>query len=401
MAEDGRNITIEFGTLTPVETGLNGDTAAATTFVGSYSLYTRDGSEITVDSQVGGTLANSGLSLGTFAPDTATFVTNARVVADNAAPTGAGTDSGLLNGDTLVINDITIEAGLAADDNASYVDPTGAGAVSSLKSASAIAIAAAINKKSDLTGVTATAASNVLRGSGFTAATVGAVYINGVTLTTSLDANSDRDDVITAINQVAGQTGVVASRWGDGVELIAEDGRNITISSDGTADALGLTGVTIGGTGDDSDTVTHYSEVVLTSDKEFTLKSGSEGNANFESLGFVRGTLGGTNNGQKVADIDVTTVTGATEAIVALDAAIQNVGAAQSKSGAIQNRLESAVSVLSESQENISASRSRILDTDYATETTAMAKAQIVQQAATAMLAQANQQSQSVLALLQ
>jgi flagellin len=74
---------------------------------------------------------------------------------------------------------------------------------------------------------------------------------------------------------------------------------------------------------------------------------------------------------------------------------------AQARSGAFQNRLDAIVSVLSESNENISASRSRILDTDYATETTALAKAQIVQQAATAMLAQANQQSQSVLALLQ
>ena len=59
------------------------------------------------------------------------------------------------------------------------------------------------------------------------------------------------------------------------------------------------------------------------------------------------------------------------------------------------------MSILSESSENASAARSRIVDTDYATETTALAKAQIVQQAATAMLAQANQQAQSVLALLQ
>jgi len=63
--------------------------------------------------------------------------------------------------------------------------------------------------------------------------------------------------------------------------------------------------------------------------------------------------------------------------------------------------LDSIVNVLSESIENQSASRSRVLDADYATETTALAKAQIVQQAATAMLAQANQSAQSVLALLQ
>jgi flagellin len=88
-------------------------------------------------------------------------------------------------------------------------------------------------------------------------------------------------------------------------------------------------------------------------------------------------------------------------AITAIDHAITDVASAQARSGAFQNRLDASISVLSESSENASAARSRILDTDYATETTALAKAQIVQQAATAMLAQANQQQQSVLALLQ
>lgn len=99
--------------------------------------------------------------------------------------------------------------------------------------------------------------------------------------------------------------------------------------------------------------------------------------------------------------MDASTQSGASQAITAIDAAIQDVANAQSRSGAFQNRLDAVIGVLSESNENISAARSRILDTDYATETTALAKSQIVQQAATAMLAQANQQSQSVLALLQ
>ena len=72
----------------------------------------------------------------------------------------------------------------------------------------------------------------------------------------------------------------------------------------------------------------------------------------------------------------------------------------QSKAGAYQNRLEAVVSNLTESNQNMSAARSRILDTDYATETTNLAKSQIIQQAATAMLAQANQSAQTVLALL-
>jgi flagellin len=68
--------------------------------------------------------------------------------------------------------------------------------------------------------------------------------------------------------------------------------------------------------------------------------------------------------------------------------------------GALQNRLDSAISNLTDVSRNTSESRSRILDADYATETTNLAKAQIVQQAATAMLAQANQSAQSVLSLL-
>ncbi|MEY4021289.1 MAG: Flagellin, partial [Pseudomonadota bacterium] len=72
----------------------------------------------------------------------------------------------------------------------------------------------------------------------------------------------------------------------------------------------------------------------------------------------------------------------------------------QANSGALNNRMDYIVANLSEASQNMSASRSRILDTDYATETSSLAKQQIISQAATAMLAQANQQPQSVLSLL-
>jgi flagellin len=98
--------------------------------------------------------------------------------------------------------------------------------------------------------------------------------------------------------------------------------------------------------------------------------------------------------------LDVTTQAGATDAIKAIDAALNTVAADQARAGAFQNRLEAVVSNLTESNQNMSASRSRILDTDYATETSNMAKSQIISQAATAMLAQANQSAQSVLSLL-
>jgi flagellin len=373
---------------------------ASNVYEGTYELNTLDGSAINVSSNVSGTLANSGLNFGSFAADTAQAVSLVRnpqaTAAAPVAGTSAGTETGVFNGNTLVLNGVGIDAANANDDQASntVVD-------SSSKAASAIAIAAAINKKTGMTGVSATAEPNLIKGSGFTAGTVTALNLNGVDVAISLDANSNRDDVMTAINAAQGKTGVTASAWGEGITLTAADGRNISISSDATdAAALGLTGVTIGTAGDDTDAVTHYSTVKLSSDKAFTVESGSEGNDNFAALGFRRGSFGGSDNALKIADLDVTTQAGATEALKAIDAALTTVAADQARAGAFQNRLDAVVSNLTESNQNMSASRSRILDTDYATETTNMARNQIIAQAATAMLAQANQSSQSVLSLL-
>lgn len=102
-----------------------------------------------------------------------------------------------------------------------------------------------------------------------------------------------------------------------------------------------------------------------------------------------------------ISEIDITTYDGATSAIDSVDNAITYISSERAKMGAIQNRLEHTVSNLTNISTNTSASMSRIMDTDYATETSALAKNQILTQAATAMLAQANQSAQSVLSLLQ
>jgi flagellin len=395
VAEDGRNIELDLNDMTAAATGLG----ASNIYEGTFELNTLDGRAINVSSNVSGTLANSGLNFGSFSADTAQAVTLRRVATDAAPVAGATaaiTETGVFNGNTLVLNGVGIDAANANDDQASNTV-----VASSSKAASAIAIAAAINKKTEMTGVTATAEPNLIKGSGFTAGDVTALNLNGVDVEISLGASSTRDDVITAINAAQGKTGVVASAWGEGITLTAADGRNISISSDATdAAALGLDGVTIGTAGDDSDAVTHYSTVKLSSDKAFTVESGSEGNDNFAALGFRRGNFGGSDNALKIKDVDVTTQAGATEALKAIDAALTSVAADQARAGAFQNRLDAVVSNLTESNQNMSASRSRILDTDYATETTNMARNQIIAQAATAMLAQANQSSQSVLSLL-
>jgi flagellin len=400
-AADGRNIDLAYtGTLDSTSTGLS----AAGTFVGSYDLYTLDKRAIDVSFKTGTQTAelNSGLRNGSFAADIATYTTlkrsdTAAVATGATAGVATAGDTGLLNNASMIVNGVAIGQANQSDDNASYNDVAVASTANNRRG-SAIAIAAAINRQTDKTGVTATAAPNVLRGSGFTAGTgPSTMFLNGVTFTANTNT---RNAVIDSFNDVSDRTGVVASAWGDGVELRAADGRNISISSTQTNTALGLTGITTGTTGTNTDIQTFFSQVTLKSDNKFTVKAGYDGVTNLENLGFRQGTFGGYDNGLKVNQIDVTTVSGANQAIVAIDAAIDTVSKAQATSGALNNRMDFIINNLSESVKNMSASRSRITDTDYATESSALAKQQIISQAATAMLAQANQQPQSVLSLL-
>ena len=99
--------------------------------------------------------------------------------------------------------------------------------------------------------------------------------------------------------------------------------------------------------------------------------------------------------------MSISSQVGANAAITTIDSAISYVQAERSNLGAVQNRLTYTVDNLTNAMTNAASARSRVLDTDYAKETAELARAQIIQQAATAMLAQANQQPQIVLALLQ
>jgi flagellin len=407
-AADGRNVTVA----TTFTSTTNHGVAAAATYVGSFHLYSKDGSDIAIESKedvvtTGTTGAaaginKAGLRVGVYEGGKASTSTHMRgmtELADTSDGQTVADVAGVLNGDTLVINGIAIGAAIATDDTASF-QSSGTTALGSQRSASAIAIAAAINKQSDRTGVKATAEENVIRGTSFTAGSAATVVLNGVTIT-GMDT-SDINDVVDSFNEYSGQTGVVARIYGTSLELRAADGRNISIASTsaGAIKNLGLGDVLASGVGTSAASVaTFYSTVRLESDEAFTVESGFEGVNNFEKLGFRRGTYGGA-VGDKVSAIDVSTQAGANDALRALDAAINQVSAAQAMSGALNNRLDVIVNNLSEGLQNMSASRSRILDTDYATETTELAKQQIIQQAATAMLAQANQQPQGVLALL-
>jgi flagellin len=401
-AVDGRNITLEI-TSGSLASSLGLKQSAATTFVASFDLFTYDGRSINVSTTTSANqaIANSGLVVGTYKADTAITSSYARSVV-TAGASASSSSIGLLNANSMVINGVQIGQALTTDDTASDVNAT-----SSSRAASAIAIAAAINRSSAQTGVTANAQANNVTGTAFQATAAGVtsatMYINGFTV----DINAQtRDGVINSVNSKSGQTGVVATANGEGITYTATDGRNISLglSANLTVGNVGLTGNTIASsasvTPSLSTAVTFYSTVQLSSTNQFTVKSGSNGVTNLELLGFRQGTFGGVDNGQKINQVDVSTSAGASTAIATIDAALTTVNSSLAKVGAFNNRLDSVISNLSSMNQNITASRGRITDTDYSTETTNLAKQQIIQQASTAMLAQANQSSQNVLSLL-
>ncbi|WP_088330255.1 flagellin [Lacimicrobium sp. SS2-24] len=105
-------------------------------------------------------------------------------------------------------------------------------------------------------------------------------------------------------------------------------------------------------------------------------------------------------SGLGVGTVDVSTITGASAALTAVDAAISAIGGARADLGALQNRFQSTIRNLANIVENVSGARSQIRDTDFATETAELTRNQIIQQASTTVLSQANQRPQAALQLL-
>ena len=316
----------------------------------------------------------------------------------SASSTSAVTTSTVLAAGDLSINGFAISASVT--DNTSF----------KYSSSSAISKAAAINASSSLTGVTAKANSLTFSSGAITATagvsiSAGDITINGVDLG-AIAANGTsvaerRAQIIGAINAKTAQTGVsaVASGTAAMIDFTSADGRNVTIGT--KSSAAGLTGL-VSTLGTDTDA---QATMTLTSLDGSTMKlTGAVGitaSGYTPTSGAV--TLTGTNQtttGLTVSAVDLSTQAGSQKALGILDSAIGTVTNSRANLGAYQNRFAAAISNLETTSTNLQASRSRILDTDYAKETTNLAKSQIVQQAATAMLAQANQSAQSVLALL-
>ena len=130
--------------------------------------------------------------------------------------------------------------------------------------------------------------------------------------------------------------------------------------------------------------------MTLDSEKSFSVAEDTD-------TGFA---LAASSSLKSVANIDIGSFDGAQAAIKVADAALAAVNGQRAEYGALQSRFESAISNLSSTTENLSASRSRIVDTDFASETAKLTRGQILQQAGTSMLAQANSLPNGVLSLL-
>jgi len=255
---------------------------------------------------------------------------------------------------------------------------------------SSIAKAAAINASTSVTGVTAVVNATKTAGVAITAANLtGTITVNGVataSYSTTTDAAQSRKLTVDAINAISARTGVVASNdtATNGVVLTAADGRNIVVAYSTLTSAA--TGVNVA--------ETYTGSYSLKSPSSFVV-GGTVTNS-----GLTAGTYTIANSGSSVAGISLASDSGARAAIDTVDGALITINNTRSAAGAYQSRLTAAINNLEISTLNLSASRSRINDTDYAKETTSLARSQIITQAATAMLAQANQSAQSVLALL-
>ena len=220
--------------------------------------------------------------------------------------------------------------------------------------------------------------------------------LNGtnISFNTGTTQSGAQDALLAAVNAQSASTGVVATNTGSGIKLTAADGRNIvagalTGATSWTDTELGMNG-TLGAT------------TAGTVDINYQSPSGNAATAVTVAVagGFTTGAQSIASTGTAISAIDISTVAGANTALTAIDAALNQVNSSRAALGAIQNRFSSTIDNLMTNSENLTASRSRIMDADFAAETANLSRAQILQQAGTAMVAQANQLPQGVLALL-
>jgi flagellin len=334
-----------------------------------------------------GSFSNANFQVGANASQTITFsIGSIKASSIGGIATSTGTEV-----TAAAATDITIAIGGGA---ATTVNSSAnfTGTSNGQDATSAYAKARAIND-ANVAGLTVTASTSGTQAVGPIGGTAADTYnltINGVAIYTNQDVataltNSALRD---AINGVSNQTGVTASLNGGNMTLTAADGRNITVTESGTGFTAGTDGLTVTGGAFDG-----------------ALRGTLSVSAtNSIAIGGTVATLGLAANIARdslgVDTLDISTASGANTAIKRIDAALDSINSNRANMGALQNRFESTIANLQNVSDNLSSARSRILDADYASEMANLTKNQILQQAGTAMLAQANSMPQSVLSLL-
>ena len=260
----------------------------------------------------------------------------------------------------------------------------------------------------------------------------GAFTVNGQSV--NVTATDSLDTILSAIGTATGDA-VTGEVVGGRINLVSADGAAIelenTTGNNGLLGKLGLTAgttqakletdtsITLNGTeikltaGSDMEGIVtaintastgvtatnNAGQLGLFSQNDFTVADGAAGTG-LAALGIGASSNTAVVQESSVSNLDITTAEGAQQAIQVLDGSIAQIDSERAKLGAVQNRFESTISNLQNIAENASAARGRVMDTDYAAESANLAKNQIMQQAGTAMLAQANQLPQAVLSLL-
>jgi flagellin len=327
---------------------------------------------------------------------------------------------------TVYGNNQAVGAGTAATASAATVPNNGVAsgtlAISGGLGAASITVAAnetskatqdQINAQTANTGVTATARTMARLSfgtlGGYTLVLQGDNTVSE-TVSFSLSATTGADalaSAVQAINDKSSKTGITAELDANqsGILLTNSTGNNIVVGK--------LTGVTNAGAATvQKASIDTAGATVLATGVALVSSSGSDsymtvgGYLTLDSEKSFSATATGTNvnpgasNLKTVSSLDISTYAHAQDALKTVDSALQFISGERAKLGALQSRFESSVSALQISSENMSAARSRIQDADFAMETANLSRAQILQQAGTAMVAQANQLPQSVLQLL-
>ena len=361
-----------------------------------------------------GSFVNKNFQVGANTTET---VTLSSVVDARTASLGSNTMA--LNGTGL--NDVlaaatTVGSSAVAANTLTFTTTSGgaSGNITVAANDSAGTIAAAINTAGATSGngISATASTTAYLSNLGTDGTVSFVLAAedgdatvGSTANISAVMGGSINALIADINSEFANTGISAEAVvmsndnGVGIKLFNSAGNDIAIET--FADSGAGTTATFGDEIDESDVVTLTAANTDSSKVtgSVTVSSSKGVISETSSDGTVINT--GVNTTSTVASLSVATEAGATAAILAIDAALDTVNSGRGTLGAFQNRFESVVSNLQTAVENASSSRSRVLDADFAQETAALTKNQILQQSGIAMLAQANSLPQNVLALLQ